>query len=363
MSELMQASHQWATRPADQRFTSLTQMQKHFHAVREASHAIVRASRKIEAMPTPDNAGLLVSVQGEDVDMLAPTNWSFGQLAQIAEAPASYLRSLASPLAADCINYGLKVKRSVEDVGLLYHKNGGPAQLRAATGPKYGRIWNADILDKLVLRFGDGLSGDWRVPGEFGKRVDVTAGNTTLYASDRDCFIFLADEDHRIEIPNRRNGETGTLARGFFLWNSEEGKSSFGLSTFLFDYACCNRIVWGAREYAEVIIRHTSGAPDRFIEEIQPALKRYAESSTASVVHAIEDARKAKLQDDVDTFLANRYGKRMVQVLKDVHDAEEKRPIETRWDVVTAVTAYARSIEQTDRRIELEKDAGELLTA
>jgi hypothetical protein len=65
------------------------------------------------------------------------------------------------------------------------------------------------VVDALVERFGDGVSGHWRVPGIFGERVTVDKGNTTLYASDRDMFVFLADEDRRIEIPNRRNGKPG----------------------------------------------------------------------------------------------------------------------------------------------------------
>jgi hypothetical protein len=80
-------------------------------------------------------------------------------------------------------------------------------------------------------------------------------------------FVFLADEERRIEIPNRRNGQPGSLARGFFVWNSEVGNTTLGAGFFLFDYVCCNRYVWGADQYTEVRIRHTSGAPDRWIEE------------------------------------------------------------------------------------------------
>ena len=50
------------------------------------------------------------------------------------------------------------------------------------------------------------------VPGEFGGRVTVTKDNTTLYASDRDMFVFLADEENRIELPNR----DGRLKPGLF---------------------------------------------------------------------------------------------------------------------------------------------------
>jgi hypothetical protein len=102
-------------------------------------------------------------------------------------------------------------------------KNGG-IELAAVTGPNYGRIWNADVAKALRDRFGDGVTGQFTVPGEFGKAVDeVTKANTTLFAGERDMFVFLADEKNRIEVPNRRNGEAGEMARGFFVWNSEVG--------------------------------------------------------------------------------------------------------------------------------------------
>lgn len=214
MSTLMEASRQWATRPSDQRFTSLTEMLTDAVAIRQSSHAKVLSSRAISCQPVEgDHEGLVcVGPNGGAVDL---THWSFGQLAGLADSPAGYLRKLPSPLAADCINYGLHVSRDAQDVGVLLYKNGGPAQLRAATGPNYGRIWNETIIRALVNRFGDGITGDFRVPGEFGKEVEITKDNTTLYKSDRDMFVFLADERHRIEIPNRRDGKSGSLARGF----------------------------------------------------------------------------------------------------------------------------------------------------
>lgn len=361
MSTLMQASRQWATRPSDERFTSLIDMSDHFHDVRNNSRGVVVSSRRLEARPLEDNKGL--EIYGPNGVGYSPTHWSFGQLAQLAEAPAGYMRTLPAPLAADCLNYGLKIKRSAEDVGILLHK-GEANQLTAATGPRYGRIWNSDIVDALVKRFGDGTSGDFRVPGEFGKRVDVTKSNTTLFAGDRDMFVFLADEEHRIENPNRRNGQSGSLARGFFVWNSEVGSSTFGIGTFLFDYVCCNRIVWGAEGYKEIRIRHTASAPDRFIEEVGPALITYANSSTSAIDKALAEAKAKRIGDDsdeVNNFLAQRFGKGLVSRLQAVHELEEGRPIETLWDATTAATAYARGIEHQDARVELERKAGALL--
>ena len=358
MTTLMEASNNWMRRPADERFVSLLDMQQHFADQRAHSREVVVSSRRIQAEPTEDNKGLLIT--GPNGAAYAPTHWAFGQLAQLAEGPAGYLRSIPSPLAADCINYGLQYRRDVEDVGVLLYKNGGTPTLRAANGPRYGRIWNADIVNGLVSQFGDGLSGAFRVPGEFGQRVEVTKANTTLFAGDRDMFVFLADEVNRIEIPNRRNGEPGTLARGFFVWNSEVGSATFGIKTFLFDYVCCNRIVWGASDVSEITIRHSAGAPDRYIEQMVPALTEYANGSAAPVVQLIADARQKRI-DNVDDFLAKRFGKRMVAPIKAAHEADEGRPIESIWDATTAVTAYARGIEFQDRRVELEEMAGDIM--
>jgi hypothetical protein len=331
--------------------------------VRGNSHAKVLSSRAITCVPVDGDAEGLACI-GPNGGAVNLTHWSFGQLAQRAGAPAGYLRDIPAPLAADCVNYGLHVARDAEDVGVLLYKNGGPAELRAATGPNYGRIWNQTITESLVQRFGDGLTGDFRVPGEFGQAVTVTKDNTTLYASDRDMWVFLADERNRIEIPNRRNGQPGSLARGFFVWNSEVGSATFGIATFLFDYVCCNRIVWGAEGYQEIRIRHTASAPDRWIEQAAPAIEAYANSSAASVTEAIAAARASKLGDKtkVDAFLASRFTRSQVSAIKAAHMGDEQRPIETLWDAAVGATAYARSIQHQDARVQIEREAGKIMS-
>lgn len=356
--ELMHANKQWSTRPADERFTSLITMRDHFTAARENSRQLVLASRDLLAIPDADNKGLTIT--GPNGGAAAPSHWAFGQLAQLAGAPAGYMRTLPSPIAADCINYGLRYGRDVEDIGLLLYKNGS-ISARAITGPKYGRVWNSDICSGLVERFGDGISGDWRVPGEFGVHVDVTQANTTLFAGDQDMFVFLADEDNRVEIANRRDGKPGTLARGFFVWNSEVGAATLGIATFLYDYVCCNRIVWGATEYREVRMRHSPSAPHRWVDAVAPALEQYKRDSMGGITAAIQNARNARV-DNVDEFLAARFGKRLGAAIGSMAMAEEGRPIETMWDAVCAVTAQARSMGNQSDRVELERKGGELLT-
>jgi hypothetical protein len=364
MSTLMDCNKQWASRPAEERFTSLHSMLAAAEAQRAISRAKVVSSRALRAVPvegaTANDWGLVI--EGPSGAQVAPTHWAFGQACSLAGAPAGYVRGLPAPLAADCLNWGLQVDRDIEDVGVLLTAAQGdtPAQLHAMTGPRYGRVWNSDVIRALIDQFGDGRSGQWRVPGEFGQQVDITADNTTLFCGDRDMFIFLADEENRLELPNRRDGQTGQLARGFFVSNSQVGARALTVKTFLFDYVCSNRIVWGALELDEITIRHTASAPDRFIEQVQPALLNYAQSSAATVESSLRQAQAAKL-DKAGEFLAKRFGPMVAKKIEAAHIAEEQRPIETLWDAATAVTAYAKAVPWQADRVELESQAGLIL--
>jgi hypothetical protein len=174
-------------------------------------------------------------------------------------------------------------------------------------------------------------------------------------------FAFLADEDRRIEMPNRRDGKAGSLARGFFVWNSEVGSKSIGIAFFLFDYVCGNRIVWGVEEFREIRMRHTASAPHRWFDEIMPAIQVFDDASTQPVEQLLIAAQQKKV-DDLDKFLAQRhFSKAQIAGFRAAHIAEENRPIETVWDVTTAMTAYAKGVGFQDGRVELERAAGKIL--
>jgi len=387
MTTLHQASRQWSTRPSDERFLSLTDLQAHAHSVRDNSVESTVTTRQIEVQPHPMDPTRGITIAG-DHGMAEPTNWSFNQLAALAGAPASYLRKLPAPIVADAMNYGMRFGRDVEEFKILRtdstvdgeilppevsdHAIMGSSvlgqmppraynELRAATGPRYGRVWNSDILDALVGKFGDGRTGSFRVPGEFGVDVPITKDNTTIYGSDRDMFVFLADENNRVEMANRRDGKGGSLARGFFVWNSEVGAQSIGAAFFLFDYVCMNRIVWGVQEFSEMRLRHTASAPDRWMEEITPVLMEYSNSAAAPIEATILLAQQKRVDDDLDAFLASRFNRSEVVAIKAAHEREESRPIESLWDATTAVTAHAKTIPHQDARVNMERAGGKLL--
>ena len=174
--------------------------------------------------------------------------------------------------------------------------------------------------------------------------------------------MFLADENRGIEIANRRHGQYGQMALGFFMWNSEVGDSTVGIDFFGYDYACSNRNVWGAKMFGSIRIRHTASAPDKWLEQIQPALTAYAEASTENVAATIKAAQQAKIETDLDAFLKNRkFTKTEATAIKLAHIREEERPIETLWDLNTAITAHAKTIGWQNERVAMERRGGDIL--
>ena len=371
MTTLTQASKQHMSRPADERYTSLYELAAAGSYRKENSRRRDMANKQLRVLPsTTDQMDVAVeftSSKGSGIGKM--THWSFGQMCALGGVPSEFLRSEKMPgaLAADTINWGLHVNRGVEDVNVnLFFprdsENKLQIEMRSVNGPNYGAIWDADIDDILCKEFGDGRTGSFRIPGHFNGQYDGTKENTTLYAGDRDSFRFLADEEHRVTVPNRRDGKSGTLARGFMMRNSEVGASRFVLTAFLFDYMCCNHMIWNVGQFHEIAIRHTSGAPFRWNDEIKPFLRELAQAPLADIDTAVRNAQQAKIKGDVEEFLATRFGtKTIVPLIQNAHFLEEGRPIETVWDAVTGATAYARELAHIDTRVKIERDAGKLL--
>src|SRR6266480_2773126 len=184
MTTLMQASRQWASRPADERYASLLDMQSYMTRRRDRSRAAVESTRALTVLPDqsdPVHRGLFLGIERGPLagQLLAPTHQAFGQICSLAAtpSPASYFRESRVPadIIADALNYNLRFTREVEDIGVLAtlgdedNSLGVPAgsELRAATGPAYGCIWDADIVDALVLPLRGSVSGHWILQGEF----------------------------------------------------------------------------------------------------------------------------------------------------------------------------------------------------
>lgn len=351
---LMTASKQWMSRTDDQRFTSLAELKAAVSKRKDESFTQQVRSDRLQVAFRESDQDLRLVAPGREDKPLELTNWSFGQLAQLASAPASYLRQLPAQLAAQNLQYGLENRADRPDA-LLYGMSNGDDHVAALTSVKYGRIYDLQVVNAVEQA---NPEGRWQVPAASYAARDPKRA-TTLYASDRDVFIFLVDPVNEIEV----NGDK--LFRGFIVWNSEVGSQVFGLQTFLYRYVCDNRIIWGATQVKELRIRHTSGAPERFAYEGARQLAAYAEESAAATIAGVKKAQETICPTGKDKTVEQwlqASGFTLAQAKQTVTFAKaEEGDARTVWQVVNGATAYARSIGHTDARREVESLAGKLM--
>src|SRR6266702_936549 len=364
-------SSEWFSRPDDERYLNLPDLYESVRGRAERAQARTVESRAIRVEASRDNLEwLALIVPGRD-EPVAPTHWSFGQLCTLVGAPTSYLRQLPATLSGINLQHGLLSHRAelVKALGA----DGGRVELRAVTGPDYGRIWDHELVAAVMKIAGNGV-GDtrWKVPGVLDWNtmthnpfVDVTKDTTTLYASDRDVFLFLVDDTHPIEAGRLPDGSPDLFFRGFYCWNSEVGAKTLGIASFYLRAVCMNRNLWGVENFEAITIRHSKFAAQRFAHEDAPALTTFANSSPAPFIAGIEAARErivARSDEDRDGFL-RRSGFSKSETAKIIETvlSEENRKPESIFDFVQGITALARGKAHQDARLELEGKAKRLL--
>ena len=364
-------SSEWFSRPADERYLSLTDLHASVRGRSERSRTrpVESAAIRVEAS-REDPERLKLIVPGSDAPV-APTHWSFGQLASLVGAPAAYLRQLPAPLAGINLQYGLASHRA-EQVKTLETED-DRVELRAVTGPDYGRIYDHELVEAVRRIAGDGVGEThWKVPGVldwstgvYNPRVDVTKDTTTLYASDRDVFLFLVDDLNPIEAGTLPDGSPDLFFRGFYCWNSEVGAKTLGIASFYLRAVCQNRNLWGVEDFQEITIRHSKYAASRFAHEAAPALTRLANSSPLPFVNGIKAARSqivAGNDEDRSEFLRKRgFSKAETTKIIETVLAEEGHPPESVFDFVQGITALARDKTHQDARLDYETRAKKLL--
>lgn len=380
---LYKASNQWAQRPADERFSTLPELATAVRHYRDSAVVAPVATKDLRVEATDSDLSL-VGRKGIPATL---THFAFGQLSGYASAPASYLRSLPPTLAAQNLNHGM-AKHAPEDMQLLFHRNDAMV-LRGMNSLGYTRIWNADVVDRL-MRLPDG----WRVPparpahdGQPGSRpateADVLSNNrgggglsinvgdmiapAGLYASDHDLFVFMVNEDRRISEPGNPDG----LSRGFFVWNAEVPGVSFGISTFLYRHVCGNHIVWDASKVSEIRLRHVGTADARAFSRLRMDLRQYADASASETEAQIKRARTIEIAGTKDEVLDRVFGLKSVGLSRSTIEAgyalaERHSDVDgsprSPWGLAQGLTRHAQTTPYADDRTRIDRAAGKVLS-
>jgi hypothetical protein len=378
---LTTASRQWAIRPADQRFWTLSELLEKTRTYAEESRVKELALSTCTVQPTDDNDLLLYGPTRQHGAKFQ--HYAFGQFSNLCEAPASYLRQLPAPIAADCLNHGLSKIRGKQQI--MFHQNGG-LDVRCITSDRYSRIWNYEIAElALALEEGEG----WKTPParpcclenvptriateadvlrksahpSLGIKVGDEISPSGLYASDHDCFIFQVNEDRAID-----GGDGESLYRGVFWGNSEVGAARFRATLFLYESVCGNHIVWGAKTLAEVSIRHTGEARRAFSEAMSSVTVRMNKQASEDE-NRIRLAKRYELAPSKDDIITLIYGKALglskseceqAYVLAERHEDTHGNNPRSAWGYAAGVTRLSQQ-QYADKRDVLDRAAGKIL--
>ncbi len=357
--ELFHANRQWAERPADERFQSLEKMYEVTRAYAEQAGEkdVQWSDLRVE------NVGDEIALIGKADVPAKVSNYAFGQLAARIEAPASYLRRLPAPLAAQNLNYGLANKVSGQ-AKLLFHSNNG-LLLRAATSEKYARIWNHEVIGRLL----DLSSKTDLIPArqtfnwsdEAMTPAQIEQAQRALYASDHDMFAFMMSANRTVMDPVGK-----ALLRGIIVTNSEVGDRSLGVMGFWFRDVCANHIIWGAEQIADIRLTHVGAVRERWYDATVK-VRKYLDQGTSFEKAKFETlttqigATKEQVLDAVFNKRALGLSRKAAEAGYDaVVEAEDGDP-RTVWGLAQGLTRHSQTVPFADERYALDRAAGKLL--
>lgn len=376
---LLSASRQWAERPDDERFWTLSEL-----------HAAAREMRAISAEVETSTRSLsrAIEARGDELGLVLPergfsrfSTYSFEKFAGDLGAPPDYLRKLPIELAAECLREGFDGKDRKRVA--LVSANGFGSIVRGVTSDRYNRLWNEDVAERLLALEDAG----WKVtparPHPNAKRtrlateddviagmaggVQVRVGDTIspagLYLGDRDLFAFLIDPNRRVN-----DGSEGGLFRGVICRASEVGGISLLLETFFCRGVCGNHIVWDVSGHQRQRIIHVGETFEQWKEAVGE-VRSMIDGPVHEEEAAIEKARGVVLGKDADEIAEWAYGRRVIPKRRareafeigEKHVAEDGDP-RTAWGFANAITRLSQNVPFQDERLALDRASGRALS-
>jgi hypothetical protein len=352
------AHREWASRPPDERYASVDALYEAARArrTRLEERPIETGELRIEATDTDD---LVIRETSGRVASL--THWSFGQLATIASAPPSYLRTLPAPIASQAINYGLQ--RFAREQYQLFIERTAPWTVHAITSPRYARVQHHELAARVLALMAQHPA--WHLPlgykdGEFGAEK-IPSG---AYLGDRDMFLFLVDGNRDLDDPTDRTH--AGLFRGFILRNSDVGAAALTLDVFLFRLVCGNHIIWGFQHVAGFRRRHVGASIQAewttSLNDVRTALDADTVDDRTKILRAMSQELGPTRDAVIDTAV-QRLDVSQKQAGEAYALAEqfETNPRSV-WGYVQGLTRLSQRTPWQDGRFTLDRAAGRLLT-
>ena len=139
------AHREWASRPPDERYASVQVLYEAARTRRARIEERITETVNLRTEVVGDDDLAIRNTSGRTA---ALTHWSFGQLATLASAPPSYLRTLPAAIASSAINYGLQ--QFARDEHQLFIERTTPWTVHAITSPRYARVQQHELARPVL---------------------------------------------------------------------------------------------------------------------------------------------------------------------------------------------------------------------
>jgi len=352
------AHREWATRPPDERFASVSALYEAARVRRARTEERTIETHQVRTAAETDDDLVVREVSGRTAPL---THWSFEQLAAIAGAPPKYLRTLPAPIASSAINVGLERQR--REGHQLFAEREAPWTVHAITSPRYTRVHHDELAARVLDLMGDHPA--WHLPlaykdGVYGAEL-VPSG---AYLGDRDMFLFLVDENRSLEDPT--DASQNGLFRGFILRNSDVGAAALTLDVFLYRVVCGNHIIWGFRHVAGFRRRHVGASIHAAWTDSLESVRTALDASMADDRTLLLRAATQELGPTPDAVL-DAVTTRVEISRKQAADAyrlaeQFERNPRSIWGYVQGLTRLSQRTPWQDQRFALDRAASRLLT-
>lgn len=369
------AQRQYYSRPDDERFSSLADLAAYAETDRLACGR--KTKRGADLAVIADGSRLMLQAGQRPADF---TPWSFSQTASVIGAPARYLAGLPAPLAAECMNHGIKMlndeqRREEHSILIRTYPDSPRLTVRAINSTKYAQVWDAPIIRAIEAFTGNGqINGagrQWQIPPTWGGKANPGG----LYRSDRDMFVYLIDGGSVVTDPTARSAFNtpgadpagGNLYRGLIAINSEVGARTLRLIKFLFRWTCGNHMIGGltaSREYAR---RHIGHGHDYLAADALRAIAQWIDTPASrdeSLIANLAQTEIAATKEDVIAATRGRHGLTESQATQayDLAEKFEQNPRSV-WGMAQGITRLSQQTDtiQNDTRFDLDVLAGQML--
>jgi Domain of unknown function (DUF932) len=352
------AHREWATRPPDERFASVSALYEAARVRRARTEERTIETHQVRTAAETDDDLVVREASGQTAPL---THWSFEQLAAIAGAPPKYLRTLPAPIASAAINVGLE--RQHREAHQLFADGAAPWTVHAITSPRYARVHHDDLAARVLDLMADHPALDLPLgykDGVYGAEV-VPSG---AYLGDRDMFVLLVDGDHDLEDPT--DASHGGLFRGFILRNSDVGAAALTLDVFLYRVVCGNAIIWGFQHVAGFRRRHVGASIHEAWTDSLEAVRATLDATLADDRTMLLRATRQELGPTrdavVDAVTARlEVSRRQADEAYGLAEQFETNP-RSLWGYVQGLTRLSQRTSWQDHRFALDRAASRLLT-